>query len=277
MEQAIHSLQQRIDQLQANLTQQNKLATLGMITAVLAHEFNNILTPMISYTRYALSDKADEALRAKALAKALSGGERLANISKSLLGFARGGDESQTAPVLHCIRETLVCLSRDLAKDGIALSIDVPETLAVAMNAGQLQQVLLNLVVNARAAMVEESSAARRQSASGSRQTKRLRITAAVKHGKIAEISISDSGPGIEATVLERIFDPLFSTKRETPRPARADPGDEPLPRGGTGLGLTICQELIQSAGGVIRALSEKGNGATFIIELPIASITTVA
>ncbi|HEY4328088.1 MAG TPA: histidine kinase dimerization/phospho-acceptor domain-containing protein, partial [Phycisphaerae bacterium] len=146
---AMDVLQKRIDLLQQSLAQQNKLSTLGMVTAVIAHEFNNILTPMISYTKFALTDKADGALRQKALEKALSGAERLANISKSLLGFARG-DESAACPVLPSIRETLLCLARDLSKDGITLTLDVPETYAVAMNSGHFQQVLMNLIVNAR-------------------------------------------------------------------------------------------------------------------------------
>ena len=119
-----------------------------MVTAVIAHEFNNILTPMISYTKFALGDKADEALRQKALAKALSGSERLANISKSLLGFARG-DDTSSVPVLLAVRETLGCLARDLSKDGITLTLDVPagfprdafesnDTLATATDLGPL-------------------------------------------------------------------------------------------------------------------------------------------
>src|SRR4051812_5800283 len=129
------TLQKRIDLLQQTLAQQNKLATLGMITAVIAHEFNNILTPMISYTNFALSGKADEALRQKALTKALNGAERMANISKSLLGFARG-DETTCVAVLPAVRETLGCLARDLSKDGISLTLDVPEDLVVMMNSG---------------------------------------------------------------------------------------------------------------------------------------------
>ena len=80
LELALGTLQQRLDMLQQSLSQQNKLATLGMITAVIAHEFNNILTPMIAYTTFALGDKADEALRTKALQKALSGAERPAAV-----------------------------------------------------------------------------------------------------------------------------------------------------------------------------------------------------
>jgi len=267
LEQAISTLQQRIDQLQTNLAQQNKLATLGMVTAVLAHEFNNILTPMISYTKFALSEKSDEALRAKALTKALSGAERLANISKSLLGFARG-DESATANVSHAVTETLACLSRELSKDGITLCVDVPADLAVAMNAGQLQQVLMNLVVNARSAMLGGTMRTRGG-------IKRLTIKGTIiKKGKIAEISVSDTGPGMPEEVLSRVFDPFFSTKKRGEEAVGASAGgaelDEAMPRGGTGLGLTICQELVSSAGGTIRAISEPGKGATFVIELPL-------
>jgi signal transduction histidine kinase len=293
LELALDVLQNRINLLQQTLAQQNKLATLGMVTAVIAHEFNNILTPMISYTKFALSDKSDEALRAKALTKALSGAERLANISKSLLGFARG-DETQSAMVLGAVRETLSCLARDLAKDGITLTLDIPEGLTVAMNAGHLQQVLMNLIVNARSAMLSAR-------ASG---PKRLTIRAQLlgdrkaADGKrnLVEISIADTGPGIPAEVLPRIFDPFFSTKRPSP-PSSSIPRDGAnIPaesaatgstggngqaalgaagsaaggsHGGTGLGLTICKELIRVAGGDIRATSEEGQGARFIIELP--------
>jgi len=260
IEQALELLQQRIDLLQQNLAQQNKLATLGMVTAVLAHEFNNILTPMLSYTKFALSEKADEPLRTKALNKALSGAQRLANISTSLLGFARG-DESTTANVKTAVTETLACLSRELSKDGIALTLEVPDDLQVAMNAGQLQQVLMNLIVNARSALLSGAT---------NSGPKRLAVKGRViKKGKIAEIVVADTGPGISPEVLPRIFDPFFSTKK-----AEADVNagsDDCAPKGGTGLGLTICHELIIAAGGAIRAQSE-GRGAMFVIELPVAS-----
>lgn len=257
IEQAINSLQQRIDQLQLNLNQQNKLATLGMVTAVLAHEFNNILTPMISYTKFALGDKADPAMREKALHKALSGSERLANISASLLGFARG-DDSKSINVRHAVNETLACLARELPKDGIALTIEIPDDLGVAMNAGQFQQVLMNLIVNARSAMLTGRV--------GRTLPKRLSVRAQIiKKNKIAEITVADTGPGIPTDVLPRIFEPFFSTKRNE------ETAIDTETRGGTGLGLTICQELIHAAGGTIRAESEPGKGAAFIIELPVA------
>jgi signal transduction histidine kinase len=258
LEQAIDLLQQRIDLLQQNLAHQNKLATLGMVTAVLAHEFNNILTPMLSYTKFALSEKSDEAMRTKALAKALAGAQRLSNISTSLLGFARG-DESTAANVRTAVQETLACLSRELSRDGITLKLDVDAALQVAMNAGQFQQVLMNLVVNARSAML---------CAGAKCGLKRLTIRGRIiKNGKIAEITVADTGPGIPREVLPRIFDPFFSTKKCETEAQGADD----VPRGGTGLGLTICHELINAAGGTIRAESQAGQGAVFTIELPLA------
>jgi len=300
IELALVTLQQRIDQLHQSLAQQNKLATLGMVTAVIAHEFNNILTPMISYTKFALGDKADEALRTKALNKALSGSERLANISKSLLGFARGDESSSTASVAHAVKETLACLSRDLSKDGITLTCEIPENLVVSMNGGHFQQVLMNLIVNARSAMLNRAAATPANTApspdsgitkvraaveasrrapvrtsvggGGSGGIKRLTIrTQLIQDGKVAEISIADTGPGIPAEVLPRIFDPFFSTKkRGESKPLEEGANEECIPQGGTGLGLTICRELIVSAGGAIRVTSEVGKGATFVIELPV-------
>jgi signal transduction histidine kinase len=232
-----------------------------MVTAVLAHEFNNILTPMLSYTKFALSEKSDEAMRTKALSKALTGATRLANISNSLLGFARG-DDSTTANVKTAVTETLACLSRDPAKDGITLTVDLPEELQVAMNAGQLQQVLMNLVVNARSAILSGKNSAPK------RLTLRGRI---IKKGRIAELAITDTGPGIPTDVLPRIFDPFFSTKKSEIDVNANTGADDALPKGGTGLGLTICHELITAAGGTIRAESPPNQGATFTIELPLA------
>jgi len=264
---ALDTLQKRIDMLQESLAQQNKLATLGMVTAVIAHEFNNILTPMISYTRFALNDKADDALRNKALTKALSGAERMANISKSLLGFARG-DETSHAQVLAAVRETLACLARDPSKDGISLNIDVPENLTVGMNSGHLQQVLMNLIVNARSAMLSAKGGSKRLGIKAAMVPGRL---AADGKSKVAEISIADTGGGIPAAILPRIFEPFFSTKRQGETLEHVEGAHaEDMPRGGTGLGLTICQELIRVAGGTIRVNSQEGVGTIFTIELPM-------
>ena len=263
LELALESLQARINQLQATLAQQQKLATLGMITSVIAHEFNNILTPMISYTRYAMSDKADAELKEKALSKARAGSERAANICKSLLGFARG-DDSTSVNLRHSILETLSCLSRDVSKDGITLDMQVADDLWAAMNAGQFQQVMMNLIVNARSAMIASRGAGGTGGGGGIR---RLTIKATAT-GKRVVLSVADTGPGIPPEVLPQIFEPFFSTKSRGEVPAAESPDE--MPKGGTGLGLTICRELIELAGGQIHAANNINGGAVFTIELPL-------
>jgi two-component system NtrC family sensor kinase len=256
IEENLQSLQQRIDQLHTTLGQQQRLATIGMMTAVIAHEFNNILTPMLNYARFAVSPKADAALKEKALHKNLAAAEKLAQIAESLLGFTRT-DNSTTAAVRTAVSETLSCLSRELASDGITYQEDIAADVAVAMNATQLQQVFMNLIVNARAALL------------GKPGTKRLTIAAQrTKRDKIVEITIADTGPGIAADVLPHIFEPFFSTK--TPS-TKTPTGDDACPRGGTGLGLTICHDLITSAGGTI-AVKSSTAGTIFTIELPAAA-----
>jgi len=261
-EQAIELFQSRIDQLQRDLADQGKLATLGMMAAVLAHEFNNILTPMIAYTTIAISDESDDDLRHKALEKALAGAMRLANISQNLLGFIRTGDgkseaDTCTANVKQVVDETLSCLIRDLAKDAITLTLDIPETLQVAMNPNKLQQVLLNLFVNARSAMLSPQQVGPR----------RLTITANLQFNNFVQILISDTGPGITPEIADKIFTPFFSTK---PPPTQQE-AEESLPHGGTGLGLTICHQLLTTVGGSIHAANSPTRGATFTLELPTA------
>ncbi len=175
----------------------------------------------------------------------------------------------------QAIHETLSCLSRDLGKDGITLTVDVPEQLMVAINAGQFQQVLMNLIVNARSSLLGGHVAAASPSRGG---IKRLAIRGnIIKKGRIVEISVADTGAGIPEEVLPRIFDPFFSTKKGGEAGAGVEGGtgsvDLDAPRGGTGLGLTICQEIIASAGGTIRVQSEVGKGAIFIIELPVGEV----
>ena len=263
LDQALATFQERIDQLQQNLADQNKLATLGMVAAVLAHEFNNILTPMISYTTVALSDQSDEALRTKALTKALAGAQRLSNISQSLLGFARGGtsNEPATANVKLAITETLSCLARDLAKDAITLTVEIPDNLHVAMNPGQLQQVLMNLIVNARAAMLSLQNKAGRP--------KRLTIKASTTD-TLARITIADHRPGHSRRRSPPNLRSVLLHQKIRHRDSRRRPRSAP-PRGGTGLGLTICHQLLAAANATIHATGAPTQGATFTLEIPLA------
>ncbi len=146
------ALQNQLNQVQAGLTHSHRLTTLGTLAAIVAHEYHNILTPMMTYAQLALAQPEDTALMHKAVQKALSGAERATRISSSLLGFARDDAGQPCAPLRATIDEALTCLARDPKKDGIELVINVPD-LTVAMPALNLEQVLINLILNACKAM----------------------------------------------------------------------------------------------------------------------------
>lgn len=242
-------IEAQFQQVREGLTHSHRLATLGTIASIIAHEYNNILTPMINYCKIALGDPNDDAMIRKALQKSLDGAERAANISSSLLGFAREADEKHVSRLPQAIDDTLACLARDPKRDGIELNVDVPDVL-VSISHLNLQQVLLNLMLNARKAMLQKGGS--------------IRIAADVK-GSLVHLTIADTGPGIPEAIMDRLFEP-FVTHRTDSNEARDD-------KHGTGLGLCICRELIRNAGGSITATSAPApaTGATFHITLPKA------
>ncbi|MFN7022716.1 MAG: hypothetical protein ACK4WH_15540, partial [Phycisphaerales bacterium] len=168
----VDDVQSRIDQLNAMLEHSERLATLGTIAALIAHEFNNLLTPVMSYAQMALERPDDRELCLKALRKSASGAERAAAIASAILGFARddgrldtgrgvgvGGSDvprgtSCACDVRRAVDEALSCLARDLGRDGIRLEVKVEEGLRAGMKPVALQHVVLNLVLNARNAMI---------------------------------------------------------------------------------------------------------------------------
>jgi signal transduction histidine kinase len=252
--QQLDEAQKQLDQLHHQLTETQRLATIGTIAAVIAHEFNNLLTPIVSYSQYALqsaqSDKPDMPLICKALSKASASAEKAGKICASMLGLARGQASFAPVSVQLAVQETLTVLARDPQKDGIALRLQVPPELFVMADRVQLEQVLLNLLINARQAMLSKGGS--------------LTIKAAPVQDMV-KIQVIDSGPGIPEKLLPKIFQPFFTTKGT----ARSDEAH------GTGLGLTICKEIVEHHHGRIEVESEVGKGSTFNVLLPIAQPPT--
>lgn len=245
--QHLEHVEAQFKQIRAGLTHSHRLATLGTIASIIAHEYNNILTPIISYGQLALATPEDGELMKKAVQKAVAGAERAASISASLLGFAREADQEHVASLPEVVREAMACLARDPKKDGIEVVVDVPEV-KVAMPPVNLQQVLLNLVLNAINAMKPGRGT--------------IRVTGR-EEGGWTHIEVSDTGPGIPAEIADRLFEPFV-----THSPARGGGGGA---RKGTGLGLWICRDLVQNVGGTIAVESAPGSGATFHITVPTA------
>src|SRR4051794_38024514 len=147
-------MQRQLDMLREQLTESQRLATIGTIAAVIAHEFNNLLTPIVSYSQFALSsaetDKPDMEIIKKALSKAFQASTKAGKICQSMLGLAKGQSQFSQVPVQQLVDEVLLVLARDPRKDGLALRVQLQPDLTVTGDIVQLEQVLLNLLINAR-------------------------------------------------------------------------------------------------------------------------------
>ena len=242
------TLEDELAALRQQLAQAQKLTALGELVSTTTHEFNNVLMTILNYARMGMRHK-DEATRDRAFDKIYSAAQRAAKITTSVLAVARNRSGTFEATDLkQIVDDTLVLMERELSKYRIALELQlspVPEVLAIG---NQIQQVLLNLLINARQAMP-----------SGGRVTIRLAHDA---HAGLVELTVRDTGSGIPADKLPRIFEPFYTTKS----------GPDESGRGGTGLGLSACRQIIEAHHGKIRVESTVGKGTAFTIKLPVAS-----
>lgn len=249
-----YALQAQVDELagqfermQAQLRQAQKLASLGTTAAMIAHEFNNLFTPVVAYAQQAL-DTGDVDLMKTALTKTLDRTAAMRQMADRVIGLARQPAGGVRAVNVRQLAENAVgCLCRDPAKDNITLNLQIDPGLAVRANENQLLQVMFNLVVNARQAMLGRRG--------------RLTIDAAPVGDDRVELNVRDTGCGISPENLPRVFEPFFSTKQET----------EKAERRGLGLGLAISRGIVEDLGGIISVSSELNIGTTFTISLPKA------
>ena len=242
------SLEDQVKILKEQLFQAQKLTALGELTGTTTHEFNNILMTIINYAKLGMRHK-DNATREKAFQKILSAGNRAAKITNSVLGMARNRSGKQDATNLEqLIEDTMVLLEREMNKYRIAVDRDFHPVPEAYVNGNQIQQVLLNLLINARQAMPN-----------GGRLI--IRITYD-KDAEMIDLMVRDFGCGIPAEKLPRIFDSFFTTKS----------GPDASGKGGTGLGLSMCRDIIESHKGRIRVDSTVGKGTAFTLKLPTAA-----
>lgn len=229
-------------QIERQLLQAEKLSAVGELIAGVAHELNNPLTTVIGYAQLLLESDLPGRFHPD-VAKINDQAMRCAKIVAKLLTFAREHKpEKQPINLNTIIEDTLALRSYQLRMDNIQVVRDLDPQLPVVMaDPFQMQQVCLNIILNAQQAMAPFQNG---------RLTLRSRVVAGY-----ARVEISDTGPGIPSDLLGRIFDPFFTTK----------------PAGkGTGLGLSICYGVIQEHAGRIWVESQVNQGATFIFELPI-------
>jgi signal transduction histidine kinase len=229
-------------ELEQRLVQADKLSSIGLLAAGVAHEVNTPLAVISTYAQMLAKQVSDDSQKSLILDKIAKQTFRASEIVNSLLNFSRTSTTSLGDVSLNrVIQETLSLLEHQLQKSGIQVKTDLdPGLRPVHGNAGQLQQVFLNLILNARDAM----------SAGGSLEVRTW------SDGSGAWAEVADTGHGIAPEHLHRIYDPFFTTKAA---------------RKGTGLGLSVTYGIIQEHGGSIEVFNRPGGGASFRLELPLA------
>lgn len=240
------SPEKQVEILKEQLAQAQKLTALGELLSTTTHEFNNVLMTILNYAQLGQRHK-DEATRDKAFEKILAASQRASKITSGVLGMARNRSAAfEATDLAKIIDECLVLLSRELNKYKIAIETQLAAVPEIPAIGNQIQQVLLNLLINARQAMPQ-----------GGRVLIKLEHDPAT--GTV-DLTVRDTGSGIPADKLRKIFDPFFSTKS----------GPDESGKGGTGLGLSACRTIIEAHRGRIRVESTPGKGTAFIIKLPI-------
>ncbi len=289
---AIDLLQHRITELEQSLERQDRLATLGTIAGLIAHEFNNILTPVMSYAQMALAAPDDRELASKALQKAADGADRAGQVAGAILGLVRrdhapgsaGGQ--QRCNVAAAVNRALACLARPLDKDMIQFRSEIDSETEVAARGVAVEHVLLNLIINARSAMLPRGGSLTVRSMRNAPVLGPRMVTSwsrgsehewpiAISEREIVVIAIKDTGRGMAAERMSRLFNVSGISEKPNINRSLPDAHASTIPvsgdRRGHGLGMLVCKRLVEDAGGALVVESEPGRGTTVYVVWPAA------
>jgi PAS domain S-box-containing protein len=246
--------------LQVQLRHSQKMEAIGTLAGGIAHDFNNILAAIMGYTELALLEVGEGSLRAT-LTEVRRASGRAKDLVAHILAFSRQGEMARTpVNVAPIIKETLKMLRASLPT-----TIEIRQTMGhdlgkILADATQIHQVLMNLCTNAAHAMRETGGVLEIELAQKYLREEPVLRTFALEPGNYLQLTVRDTGQGIEPTIQERIFDPFFTTKNR---------GE------GTGLGLSVVHGIVTSHGGGIEVQSAPGQGTIFSLYFPVLERVT--
>jgi len=253
LEQKVETRTQELRRAQAQTIRGEKLASVGLLASGVAHELNNPLTGILTFSHLLREKMPDNSPDAEDMDLVIRETKRCAAIIKRLLDFAREKQpEKKFNDINRIIEDTVRIVERPAHLRDIAITMDLDRTLPpIWIDADQIKQVIMNMIVNAQHAVEEKGNI----TISTRRAAEPRPSAQCAEPIPMAEISIIDTGCGIPEKNLRRIFDPFFTSK---------DVGK------GTGLGLSVSHGIIEAHGGAIEVQSKVGEGTTFSVFLPL-------
>ncbi len=250
------------DRYEEQVLQAQKLHLLGQLAGGIAHDFNNLIVTVLGNVTYLRDNPVGPSELADCLGEIESAARRAADLTSQLMSFARPQRRAREVVELHKLVAEVVALLRRTVPRSLEIVTDVPDTLAVMGDPGQLLQVLMNGCVNAKQAMPGggtlriEAVRSAREGAAAAVRSATITSTAGAS-GDFVRITISDTGAGMDPATLAKVFQPFFTTK----------------PKGeGTGLGLATAYRIVRAHGGDVTMASEVGVGSRLVITLPAAN-----
>lgn len=244
--------------LETQLRQAQKMDALGRLAGGVAHDFNNLLSVILGYSQLLL-DAGLPDVPAKRISGILQAGQRAANLTRQLLVFSRQEIIDPKVLDVNQIVENMKSMLTCMVGEDVRLQIFSKTDWTVRADPGQLEQVVMNLVVNARDAM-PQGGAITIETKNVDLDSNYADLHPAVSAGPYVQVVVSDTGMGMDAETRARIFEPFFTTKSR-----------------GTGLGLSTVYGIVKQCGGSISVYSEPGQGAAFKVYLPAVTESVTA
>ena len=244
-------------ELEAQVRQSHKMEAIGALAGGIAHDFNNILTVIRGHVELMLTDSALPAEHRADLGQVYNAAERAMTLTRQLLAFSRKQVIRPVVLDMSDIVRKLEPMLRRLISEDIAIVARLGSHTTVTADHAQIEQILLNLVVNARDAMPEGGTITIETDHVELREARRVRSSATIPAGRYVRVTVRDSGQGIDPDHLDRIFEPFFTTKDA---------------RHGTGLGLAMVYGIVNQSNGFIDVESHPRVGSVFTVLLPATS-----
>ncbi len=243
--------------LQSQLLQAQKMESIGTLAGGIAHDFNNVLSPIVGYAEMLMEITRGDSLQQKYARAILGSASRASDLVKQILAFSRQRQSDKTPVKIQDIIREVLDLTRHSIPTSIEIRADIDSSCRPVMaNPGQIHQVLMNLIVNAHHAMEADVGII----AIGLNEIELVgdRLPSVeIAPGNYIDLSVSDTGTGMDPAVMMKIFDPFYTTKEIGK---------------GTGLGLSVSYGIVREHEGLIDVSSTPGQGATFHVFLPVAA-----